>query len=327
MACFHPVIAWDITEDFEHNPERKIIFGLKDPDLMAKWKRQGRLLQLPCRHCVGCRLSKSREWANRAVMEQMYHQESWFLTLTYDDEHLPRSYPVDESTGEIISVHATLVKKHLQDFLKRLRFHTTQKFRYFVAGEYGTQSYRPHYHLLLFGLRLNDLSVISQNFAGQSYYVSDMIQKCWPDGIHILGPVTWQSASYVAQYTMKKATHGYDPRYYRVAAIQPEYQSMSLKPGLGRQYYDDHPDLFDYQTFSVSTPQGGRRMVPPEYFRKLFKAEHPEEYLRRSLDSRKEQEIKEHLELLLTDKDYCDILKDKERKAFTTLSMLTRDDI
>lgn len=327
MACFHPIEAWDLTVDFAQDPERVISFRSPSADDRQKYIRQGRLLQLPCRKCVGCRLSKSREWANRAIMEEIYHQESWFLTLTYDDEHLPRSFPVDESTGEILSVHGTLVKRHVQDFLKRLRFHTGQKFRYFVAGEYGSQMYRPHYHFLLFGLRLNDLSVISHNFAGQSYYVSDIITKCWPDGVHILGPVTWQSASYVAQYTMKKATHGFDRSFYRKAAIQPEYQSMSLKPGIGYQYYVDHPDLFDYSYFNVSTPQGGRRVYPPEYFKRIFKSSNPDAYLKRSLASRKEAEINSHLKLLLTDKDYYDILKDDERRAFTTLSTLTRDDI
>lgn len=327
MPCFHPIEAWDITKDFQHGLVRDVVFKLPREYSPIWMERQGRRLMLPCRKCVGCRLSKSREWANRAVMEQIYHQESWFLTLTYDDEHLPRSFPVDESTGEILSVHGTLVKKHLQDFFKRLRFNSGQKFRYFAAGEYGSQTYRPHYHVLLFGLRLNDLSVISRNFAGQPYYVSDIISKCWSDGIHILGPVTWQSASYVARYTMKKATHGFDRSFYDAAAILPEYQSMSLKPGLGYQYYVDHPDIFNYDTFSVSTPQGGRKMTPPEYFKKLFKVEHPEQYLKRSLDARRNIDVRNHLKLLLTDKDFSDILKDEERKAFSTLSKLTRDDI
>lgn len=260
-------------------------------------------------------------------MEQVYHDSAWFLTLTYDDEHLPAAFPTDPATGEILSVHSTLVKKDLQDFFKRLRKNSGQRFRYFAAGEYGSQTFRPHYHILFFGLSLNDLSQISKNFAGQPYFVSDLITKCWPQGIHILGPVTWQSAAYVARYTMKKATHGFDKRYYDLAAIEPEFQTMSLKPGLGYQYYADHPDIFDYKYFSVSTPQGGRRMYPPEYFRKLFRNDHPKEYLRRSLDSRREMEAVEHLKLLLTDKDYYDILKDDERRAFSKLSRLTRDDI
>lgn len=286
LACYHPIEAWDMTLDFEHDPQRVIDFrGPCSFEQRQRLIRQGRLLQLPCRKCVGCRLSKSREWANRVVMEQLYHTDCWFLTLTYDDDHLPPSYPVDPATGEILSVHATLVKSDLQGFLKRLRFNSGQQIRYFAAGEYGSQTYRPHYHLLLFGLKLSDLSVISHNFAGQPYFVSDLIAKCWPQGIHILGPVTWQSASYVARYTMKKATHGFDRFYYDAAGIQPEFQTMSLKPGIGYRYYVDNPDLFDYTTFNVSTPDGGRTMVPPEYFRKLFRNSDPKRYLEISLDS------------------------------------------
>lgn len=315
-----------MTLDFDHDPDRKIVFHVS-PDLREKLMRQGRVLQLPCRKCVGCRLSKSREWANRSIMEQVYHDSAWFLTLTYDDEHLPPAFPTNPATGEILSVHATLVKQHLQGFLKRLRKNSGQRIRYFAAGEYGSQTFRPHYHLLLFGLNLTDLSVISRNFAGQPYYVSDLITKCWPDGIHILGPVTFQSAAYVARYTLKKATHGFDRRYYDAAAIQPEFQMMSLKPGLGYQYYLDHPDIFDYNFFDVCTPQGGRRMVPPEYFRKMYRAAHPDEYLKRSLDARRNADVRDHLKLLLTDRDYCDILRDDERRAFSRLSRLTRDDI
>lgn len=327
MPCYSPLIAYDVTPDFENDLDRKVIFGLRSSEFHEKMRQQGRLLQLPCRHCVGCRLSKSREWANRAVMEQLYHDESWFLTLTYDDEHLPACFPVNQDTGEIVAVHGTLVKKDLQDFLKRLRKNSGQSIRYFAAGEYGSQTYRPHYHLLLFGLRLNDLTVLRKNFAGQQYYTSVLIDKCWSLGYHILGQVTWQSSAYVARYTMKKATHGFDKSFYDQASIQPEFQTMSLKPGIGRQYYDDHPDLFDYSSFNVSTPYGGRKMYPPEYFKKLYRQDHPREALKRSLNARLEAEVQEHLKMMLTDKDFYDILKDDERRAFSSLTKLTRDDI
>lgn len=260
-------------------------------------------------------------------MEQSYHSESWFLTLTYDDEHLPISHPVNPATGEIVSVHSTLVKKDLQDFMKRLRFNSKQSIRYFAAGEYGSQTYRPHYHLLLFGLHLDDLQVIRKNFAGQPYYISPFIDRCWPFGIHILGQVTWQSAAYVARYTMKKATSGYDKRYYDFAGIEPEFQTMSLKPAIGRQYYDDHPEIFDYDFFNVSTPQGGRKVYPPEYFRKLYAKSHPVDAYVRSFRSQQSCDINEHLKLMLTDKDYYDILKDEEESLIRRITSLTRDDI
>lgn len=327
MSCYNPITAVDITEDFD-NPlvDRKISFHWENFDL-DRMRQQGRLLQLPCRHCVGCRLAKSREWANRVVMEQLYYEESWFLTLTYDDEHLPSAFPVDSATGEILSVHATLVKSDLQKFLKRLRFNSGQSIRYFASGEYGTQTYRPHYHLLIFGLHLDDLQVIKHNFDNQPYYTSDFIAKCWPFGIHILGQVTWQSAAYVARYTMKKATYGIDSSFYRKAGIEPEFQVMSLKPAIGRRYFDDHPEIFDFDYFNVSTPQGGRKIYPPEYFRKLYKQSHPVEAFNRSRNLRARLDVEEHLKLLLTDKDFYDILKDDERRALSRLSSLTRDDI
>lgn len=328
MPCYHPIEAWDLTSDFS-NPyvKREISFKVPDLRLREKLIRQGRQLQLPCRKCVGCRLSKSREWANRLVLEQLYHQESWFLTLTYDDEHLPPAYPVNPDTGEILSVHATLVKCDLQKFMKRLRFNSGQQIRFFAAGEYGSQTYRPHYHLLLFGLHLDDLVLLKQNFASQPYFTSDFISKCWPFGIHILGSISFQSAAYVARYTLKKATHGFDRRFYEAAGIEPEFQLMSNRPGIARQFYDDHPEIFRFDSFSVSTPTGGLKMRPPEYFRKLFKDSHSVEYFERSQKARLSAENVMHLKLMLTDNDYCDILRIEEEKCFNRISCLVRDSI
>lgn len=328
MPCYHPIEAWDYSpEQLNFLDKRNILFREPPMELRQEMIRQGRRLLLPCRHCVGCRLSKSREWANRVVMEQLYHEDSWFLTLTYDDEHLPRSFPVDKATGEILSVHSSLVKVDLQKFMKRLRFNSHQSIRFFAAGEYGSITYRPHYHLLLFGLQLSDLEVIRKSPLGDEYYISQLISKCWDKGFHVLGKVTWQSAAYVARYTMKKATHGYDPRYYDAAGIEPEFQVMSNRPGLARQYYDDHPDLFDYQSYNVSTPQGGRKMYPSAYFRRLYSESHPMQAMQQSLKRSSEADVKYHLKLLLTDNDFYDILRVEEEKQIRKLVHLQRNEI
>lgn len=328
MSCYHPIEAWDYTDQLDLLGPRQISMkGPQDLGDRKKMIRQGRRLLLPCRKCVGCRLDKSREWANRVVMEQLYHQESWFLTLTYDDEHLPPAYPVDPATAEILSVHATLVKDDLQKFFKRLRKNSKQELRYFASGEYGSQTYRPHYHCLIFGLHLDDLQPIKRNFSGDQYYVSDFIAKCWPYGIHILGQVTWNSAAYVARYTMKKATHGYTKEYYEKAGIQSEFQTMSLRPAIGRRFYDDHPDLFEYSTFNVTTMYGGLKMSPPEYFRKLHKKDRPLDALLTGLNSALYQEEKIRLKLSLTDRSYYDILNDEERKKLSSITSLIRDTI
>lgn len=329
MPCYHPIEAYVLT------PAQADLFGKVELDFKfprrlehsEKMIRQGRRLLLPCRHCVGCRLDKSREWANRILLEQLYHQDTWFITLTYDDQHLPPAYPVDPATGEILSVHATLVKDDLKRFFKRLRFNSGQKLRYYAAGEYGSQTYRPHYHVIVFGLRLDDLKVLRHNFGGDPYYTSDFIAKCWPFGLHVIGRVTFESAAYVARYTIKKATHGYTQEYYQTAGIEPEFQTMSLKPGIGYQFFADHPEMFDYSSFNVSTPYGGKRMTPPEYFRKMWSKDHPLEHVNKVFDSIAESESKIHLKMLLTDKDYYDILKTEEEKRLSRISALTRDDI
>lgn len=328
MPCYHPIEAWDYTDQLDLLGSRQISMkGPQDFGDREKMIRQGRRLLLPCRKCVGCRLDKSREWANRVVMEQLYHQESWFLTLTYDDEHLPPAYPVDPATGEILSVHSTLVKDDLQKFFKRLRFNSKQELRYFASGEYGSQTYRPHYHCLIFGLHLDDLQPIKHSFCGDQYYISDFISKCWPFGIHILGQVTWNSAAYVARYTMKKATHGYTKEYYEKAGIQSEFQMMSLRPAIGRRFYDDHPDLFEYSTFNVTTMYGGLKMSPPEYFRKLHKKDCPLDALLTGFNSALYHEEKIRLKLSLTDRSYYDILNDEERKKLSSITSLIRDTI
>lgn len=328
MPCYHPIEAWDLSPDqFDLLSKRVISF---QPPPVASRQRlidAGRRLLLPCRHCVGCRLAKSRDWANRVVLEQLYHDESWFLTLTYDDEHLPPAYPTDPATGEILSVHASLVKHDLQCFFKRLRKYSGQFVRYFASGEYGSSTYRPHYHAIIFGLHLDDYEVVSHGFDGTPYYTSDFVAKCWPYGNHILGKVTWQSAAYVARYTVKKATHGFDLRYYAAAGIEPEFQVSSRRPGLGRRYYDDHPELFDYSNFSVRTPYGGRKMYPPEYYRRLYAASNPVDSYVRSFQSNVEADNLIHLKLLLTDADYLDILKIAEERELSRITSLIRNTV
>ena len=59
---------------------------------------------------------------------------------------------------------------------------------------------------------------------------------------------------------MKKAC-GPEADVYQTFNIQPEYVDMSRRPGIGRQWYEDHPECMEYDTISISTPDGGRKMA------------------------------------------------------------------
>lgn len=214
-----------------------------------------------------------------------------------------------------------------KSFFKRLRKVTQQKISYYCAGEYGSQTYRPHYHCIIFGLKLDDLKQIKHNFSNDPYFVSSTIEKIWPYGMHVIGRVTAESAAYVARYTLKKATHNYTKEYYEIAGIEPEFQTISSKPAIGRRYYDDHIDKFKFCTFAVSTPTGGVKMTMPEYFRKKYREVDPKLSVKKSRAFFVKSADKRKVKMSLTDLEYCDILSVEEEKRLSRISSLTRDDI
>lgn len=123
-----------------------------------------REINIPCGQCLECRMQYARTWADRCVLELQSHESSYFLTLTYDNEHV-------NWTDDYM--HMTLRKKDLQDFHKRLRDRLDYPIRYYASGEYGDITKRPHYHDIVFGLKLDDLEFDSRTEQGHILYKSD----------------------------------------------------------------------------------------------------------------------------------------------------------
>lgn len=157
----------------------------------------------PCGQCLPCRLNRRRLWTHRLLLEQHSHEFSSFATLTYSDDALPAGN--------------TLVPKHTQDWLKRLRalLGPARPLRYYLVGEYGDESQRPHYHAALFGL---------------SHLEGELLRTSWGHGHIQLGTLTKESAQYIAGYVTKKMTAPDDPR---LQGRHPEFARMSLRPGIG----------------------------------------------------------------------------------------------
>lgn len=163
---------------------------------------KGGLVPLPCGQCMPCRINKRRVWTTRINLETFQHEKSCFLTLTYDPEHLPDG--------------GFLVKRDLQLFLKRLRsLIYPVPIRYFGVGEYGDQTWRPHYHIAIWGLNRDDHEVVT---------------KAWGLGFIHFGEMTRESSQYIAGYVTKKLTAAND---VRLAGRPPEFSVMSRNPGIG----------------------------------------------------------------------------------------------
>lgn len=176
------------------------------------------------------------------------HDLSVFLTLTYDEANKPAS--------------GSLVKKDVQDFIKRLRKrHEPNKLRYFACGEYGELLERPHYHAIVFGLDFSDKRPHTKNDQGDQLYTSDLLDALWGKGHCFLGSVTIQSATYVAKYCVKKVNGTLAAGYY--GTKEPEFAVMSLKPGIGSGWYDKYSDDVYPSDFLVIE---GRKRRPPRFY-------------------------------------------------------------
>ena len=200
MPCYYPLEGWK-SKNVNESGKRSVVFkrseGFEDMPV-----------RVPCGQCHGCRLERSRQWALRCVHEAQLHDQSSFITLTYDDEHLPEG--------------ATLVKRDFQLFMKRLRkaLHPI-KIRYFMCGEYGENAFqgtfsqdkrrratqekhlqqykisalgRPHYHAIIFGYDFPDREYLETRNGNHLFY-SPMLEQIWDKGFNTIGNVTFESAA------------------------------------------------------------------------------------------------------------------------------------
>lgn len=180
---------------------------------------------VPCGHCPSCLSDRARDWSNRCLMELQDSKCAIFVTLTYCDWHLPYS-----DNGPTLRVDDT------QRFMKRLRkaFGST-RIRFLLSGEYGSKTQRPHYHAILFGLKLSDfpdLRFLKYNKLGQPLFTSPRFASIWSHGMVSIGSVTKKSCDYVCRYVLKKQADLDDFGKYPVG-IKPPFILSSRRPGIG----------------------------------------------------------------------------------------------
>ncbi|AXL14729.1 replication initiator protein [Microviridae sp.] len=267
MTCYHPNQAH--VAGIKPDGKKIIRFGLpKKPDQES--------FLLPCSQCIGCRLDYSIQWAARCMHENQMHDNSCFITLTYDEEHLP--------------AWGTLVPHHFTNFMKKLRHAVDPlRIRYFMGAEYGQdKGHRPHYHAIIFGYDFPDKEVFRECEGIYTYY-SPLLEKIWGKGFCTTGEVTLESCAYTARYIMKKykvsdaspetIKEDHNAYYERVCPItgeirqlEPEYARMSRggdNKGLGYEWYKTYSgDIFPYDT----TIYRGKKIKTPRYYENLLRS-------------------------------------------------------
>lgn len=245
MTCYRPLSAWKTEEG-------PVVFAERGKNIVAP-------ITLKCGQCIGCRAERVQFWAVRCVCESKMHKRNSFITLTYDDDHLP--------------MYGSLVPSHFQGFMKRLRerLRSHVSIRFYACGEYGDSFDRPHYHALIFGYGFDDRVRANSIYAREDVYRSELLESCWPYGFSSIGEVSFASAQYVAAYATKRFTgKGASDHYSRVdtatgeiVSIEPEFGRMSLRPGIGAKWLEQ----FWRETYvNDSVRVNGRDFRVPRYF-------------------------------------------------------------
>jgi hypothetical protein len=203
------------------------------------------------------------------------HKSSAFITLTFNEEWISPSRSLDHRDWQL--------------FMKRLRRVFGNDVSSYMCGEYGDQHKRPHYHACLFGVDFTDKKLWKKS-NGVALYRSATLESIWSDpktkksyGFSSIGDVTFQSAAYVARYITKKITGEManehythiDPATGECFLRRPEYTKMSLKPAIGKTWFEKYyNDVYPHDFIVVN----GKRMKPPKYYDHLLERLNPEMY-------------------------------------------------
>lgn len=205
---------------------------------------------VPCGKCIACRRRRQAGWSFRLLHEMQSSTSSAFLTLTYSDDELVY--------GE---EHPTLVKRHLQLFWKRLRKEqakvTEDKIKYYACGEYGSRTYRPHYHAIVFNLH-------------PSLMLDDILCPIWSHGFARVDDCNIKSIQYVTKYVMKSVPIDLNGK-------EREFSTMSK--GLGKQFLTPQMVKY-YQNHEIPyiVWKDGQKLTMPRYYKEKI---YDEETLRR----------------------------------------------
>jgi hypothetical protein len=216
--------------------------------IKAKQKQDGMVRSqghaiVPCGKCGACKNKRANAWIFRLQQQEKVHISALFVTLTYSAENIRLT-----SKGFM-----TLDKRDVQLFMKRLRWNTGRKhIKYYACGEYGTDSWRPHYHAIMYDV------------------THDEIINAWGLGHTYIGTVTGASIGYTTKYICKDKrvpAHANDDRI-------PEFSLMSKN--LGKNYLT--PQMTNWHVKNSATyvvVPGGKKQPLPRYYRDfIFTEEH-----------------------------------------------------
>ena len=269
------------------------------------------LQTIPCGCCLGCKTDYQNVWSTRIQLEASLYKHNYFITLTYNEENVPKTLLIDTVSGRT-AFYNTLLKSDFSAFIKRLRaslaYRRKSSCRFLACGEYGENGLRPHFHFIGCDLDLSDLQYFySKGRKGafktdykagdEVYYRSALVEQSWNNGFCLVARVIPENCSYVASYVNKQVTPSEvklsqtAENYYvfsrdfgkpcsvmtavNLGLLQSPFLHMSRRPGLARAIFDREEQKY-YFAFDTVKPRKNVKLFKKHfrYFDDILKKRH-----------------------------------------------------
>lgn len=277
MSCYYPITAYKVARRNKAGDLLfyEVVFEERKGDVIQ-------YLKLPCGSCDGCRLERARQWAVRCVHEARMHERNCFITLTYNDEHIPDRGELNYRDFQLFMKR---LRKRFQYKVRGKKYHgpvASRPIRFFMCGEYGESGRRPHFHACIFGIDFDDRVDFKTGPGGSKVYTSRTLDSLWTDregasmGFCTVGDVSFDSAGYVARYVTKKVRGGEDLKGLdietgEVYTLTQEFCRMSLRQGVGYEFYKKFGS--DMYPNDICVVNGVVQRPPKFYWKKLVESD------------------------------------------------------
>lgn len=276
-----------------------------------------------CGKCLPCKKRRRNEWSLRLEHEYLFSDSAFFITLTYEDKHLPYHYwqnkyihetnPISKKKKvikrwkeKVYTDKPTLNRKDVQDYLKRIR-HAQTKFykgkavipkniRYYACAEYGEKTHRPHYHIILFNFDVDNIAQLDNK---------------WTKGFTQIAELNSARINYTAKYMFK---------HFNIKDTREKpYSLMSKKPIIGQAYLNNYGTFhIENETLETADQNGNLRRLPKAYIKRLFTDK--EDRISLSLKNFEQYQNKQ-------EKDYKEKLKKHFNNDYLKYTKSIKDDL
>lgn len=243
-------------------------------------KDQG--IYVRCNKCPACLAYRQQAWITRLMVEQQTSENSYFVTLTYDEDHVPKQPAYFDFEGNELYPECCVPRKwdvqRLNKYIRRKKEQgfflveipdpssplcpfsgqripiSSSKMSFYLVSEYGPETLRPHYHGLYF------------NVDDDRFKVELLFRQLWRLGFVQVDECTPATINYVTKYLLQNKLLPDLPEYLpRPFSLMSKGLGIDLLTPSMLSWWRENPSC------RVYVPEHGTKKVMSRYYKdKVF---------------------------------------------------------